>query len=107
MPIFSGNTRTPHSWKRRPSVSPGKAELSNCSAPGVFDGQCGHRIFLTCRHHCCEMTANFALEGILDTIIRDDRSQGQIMSGPQPEQEVAARHAQHIVNQKPVFSPVE
>ena len=30
------------------------------------------RIFLTSRHHCCEMMATYAMEGILDAALRDD-----------------------------------
>lgn len=30
------------------------------------------RVFLTARHHCCEMMANYAMEGILDAALRDD-----------------------------------
>ncbi|MBO5958602.1 MAG: hypothetical protein J6Q65_00620 [Lentisphaeria bacterium] len=30
------------------------------------------RIFLTSRHHCCEMMATYAMEGILDAILKDD-----------------------------------
>ncbi len=39
---------------------------------GRLDGQCDHRVLLTCRHHCCEMMASYALEGIMDTVLSDD-----------------------------------
>ena len=38
---------------------------------GRLDGGCAHRVVLTCRHHACEMMANWALEGILDTALGD------------------------------------
>jgi hypothetical protein len=31
-----------------------------------------HRVAITCRHHCCEMMASYALEGLVDWIVRDD-----------------------------------
>lgn len=39
---------------------------------GRLDGACAQRVVLTCRHHACEMTANWVLEGILDTALGDD-----------------------------------
>jgi len=36
---------------------------------GRLDGEPEHRIFLAARHHCCEMTANFVLEGVMDAIL--------------------------------------
>ena len=33
---------------------------------GRLDGKPDHRVLLTCRHHCCEMIASYALEGIMD-----------------------------------------
>jgi len=32
---------------------------------GRLDGKCAHRVLLTCRHHACEMMANYVLEGII------------------------------------------
>lgn len=31
-----------------------------------------HRVAITCRHHCCEMMASYALEGLVDWIVRDE-----------------------------------
>lgn len=39
---------------------------------GRLDGRCAHRVVLTCRHHACEMMADWALEGILDTALGED-----------------------------------
>ena len=39
---------------------------------GRLDGGAKHRIFLTCRHHCCEMTASYVLEGALEAMLGDD-----------------------------------
>lgn len=36
---------------------------------GRLDGKCEHRVLLTCRHHACEMMANYALEGIMETVL--------------------------------------
>jgi hypothetical protein len=38
---------------------------------GRIDGGADHRVLLTCRHHCCEMMASYALEGLVDTILGD------------------------------------
>lgn len=38
---------------------------------GKLKGTPDHRVLLTCRHHCCEMMASYALEGIMDTILGD------------------------------------
>lgn len=39
---------------------------------GCLDGACQQRVLLTCRHHCCEMMASYALEGIMASIMADD-----------------------------------
>lgn len=31
-----------------------------------------HRVLITCRHHCCEMMANYVLEGILESALSSD-----------------------------------
>ncbi len=36
---------------------------------GRIDGACDIRVLLTCRHHCCEMMADWALEGIMETVL--------------------------------------
>jgi hypothetical protein len=38
---------------------------------GRLDGNCDHRVLLTCRHHCCEMMASYSLEGIMETVLAD------------------------------------
>lgn len=38
---------------------------------GQLDGGCQHRILLTCRHHACESTASFSLEGLMDAALAD------------------------------------
>lgn len=38
---------------------------------GRLDGTASHRIFLTARHHCCEMMANDVLEGLMATVLAD------------------------------------
>ena len=39
---------------------------------GRRDGEARYRFFLTCRHHCCEMTASYVLEGVLEAMLGDD-----------------------------------
>jgi len=36
---------------------------------GDLSGDPAHRVLLTCRHHCCEMTASYALEGLMQTVL--------------------------------------
>jgi hypothetical protein len=36
---------------------------------GRLDGKCRARVFLTCRHHACEMMASYSLEGILAEVL--------------------------------------
>lgn len=38
---------------------------------GRIDGKCDHRVFLTCRHHACEMMASYSLEGIMESVLTD------------------------------------
>ncbi len=39
---------------------------------GRLDGKAEHRVMLTARHHCCEMMASYALEGVIDAVMADD-----------------------------------
>jgi hypothetical protein len=43
---------------------------------GRLDGRAAYRVALTCRHHCCEMMASFALEGVLEAVL-DDSAEGR------------------------------
>jgi len=38
---------------------------------GRLDGHCTQRVLLTCRHHACEMMANYAMEGIVEATLAD------------------------------------
>ncbi len=38
---------------------------------GRLDGRAPRRVLLTCRHHACEMMANYALEGLIAFVLRD------------------------------------
>ncbi len=38
---------------------------------GKLDAPPQHRVLITCRHHACEMMANWALEGILESVLAD------------------------------------
>jgi hypothetical protein len=38
---------------------------------GRLDDSCDCRILLTCRHHCCEMMASYALEGLMEFVLTD------------------------------------
>ena len=36
---------------------------------GKLDGQPKHRVLITCRHHACESTASYVVEGIMDALL--------------------------------------
>ena len=38
---------------------------------GKLDGEPDHRVLLTARHHCCEMMASYAQEGIVEFVLTD------------------------------------
>ncbi len=38
---------------------------------GRLDGKAEQRVVLTCRHHCCEMMASYALEGLIEGVLAD------------------------------------
>lgn len=38
---------------------------------GRLDGAATHRMFLAARHHCCEMMANYVIEGLLASVLSD------------------------------------
>ncbi|MCG3180080.1 MAG: hypothetical protein BIFFINMI_02434 [Phycisphaerae bacterium] len=39
---------------------------------GAPDGTAPHGVLLTARHHCCEMMANYAMEGLIETAIANN-----------------------------------
>lgn len=39
---------------------------------GRLQGAPKHRILITCRHHCCEMMANYVLEGLMESVLAPD-----------------------------------
>ena len=39
-----------------------------------------HRVLVTARHHCCEAMANYAMEGIIETVL-GDRDEGRWLAG--------------------------
>lgn len=38
---------------------------------GRLDGNCAHRVLLTCRHHACESMASYSLEGVMEAVLAD------------------------------------
>lgn len=39
---------------------------------GNLEGAAKHGILMTCRHHCCEMMANYVLEGVMESALAPD-----------------------------------
>ncbi|MBM3476369.1 MAG: peptidase M14 [Armatimonadetes bacterium] len=37
-----------------------------------------HRVLVTARHHCCEMLASYALEGLIDAVLADEWLRGNV-----------------------------
>lgn len=48
---------------------------------GCVKGRPVHRVAITCRHHCCEMMADYVLEGLMDFVLADPGAEaGRIRS---------------------------
>ncbi len=43
---------------------------------GRLDGECQHRVLITCRHHACETMASYALEGIVEAVLAETDEAG-------------------------------
>ena len=43
---------------------------------GCLEREPTHRVLVTARHHCCEMMASYALEGIVEATLADDATGG-------------------------------
>jgi hypothetical protein len=41
---------------------------------GCVEREAMHRVLLTARHHCCEMLASYALEGVIEATLADDET---------------------------------
>lgn len=48
---------------------------------GRLDDDCQHRVLLTCRHHCCEAMASYALEGLMETVLDGTDGDGEWLRG--------------------------
>ncbi len=44
---------------------------------GCLESEPAHRVAITCRHHCCEMMANYTLEGLIRWVVEDPGSEAQ------------------------------
>lgn len=64
---YAGN---PH-LKVEPHSTTKKSRQTKRLRLGKLTGEPEYRILLTCRHHCCEMMASWALEGIFETVLAD------------------------------------
>jgi hypothetical protein len=38
---------------------------------GRLDGQADYHVWISCRHHCCEMMASYSLEGVIEKLLDD------------------------------------
>ncbi|MBN1808629.1 MAG: peptidase M14 [Planctomycetes bacterium] len=70
-----------HDFAREYAGRPGFGLSTLCRSNGGRDvelvrlgaGESGRlKVLLTCRHHCCEMMASYALEGIISSVMADD-----------------------------------
>jgi len=66
--LLKAHERNPHlAWETLCKTKKGRdVELLRF---GRLDGRPEHRVVVTCRHHCCESMASFALEGILESAL--------------------------------------
>ncbi|MHC4177088.1 MAG: hypothetical protein ACYSWU_06260 [Planctomycetota bacterium] len=68
---FLGRFRdNPHLKVERHSITRKGRENRRLRA-GRLDGQPEYRVLITCRHHCCEMMAGWALEGVIEAVLAD------------------------------------
>ncbi len=49
-----------------------KARQVEMLRAGRLDGDPLARVAVTCRHHCCEMMASYAVEGVIESVLADD-----------------------------------
>jgi len=68
--FLDGLARTPH-LRRDVLCSSRKGRSVELLRLGRLDGQCRHRLLVTCRHHACEAMASFVLEGIVEEVLCD------------------------------------
>ena len=61
----------PHLTVERHSTTK-KGRTTRRLRAGRLDGRPEYRVLITCRHHCCEMMASWALEGIIETVLDED-----------------------------------
>ncbi len=47
----------------------GKGRKAEWIRFGRLDGKAPQKVYLTARHHCCEMMASYALEGLMETVL--------------------------------------
>ena len=59
-------------WQRHLLCRSRKGRDVEWLALGAPADTAAHRVVFTARHHCCEMIANFVMEGIIDGILADD-----------------------------------
>lgn len=57
------------SVKRQVLCTTTKGRQAEWLSLGRLRGAAKHRILLTCRHHCCEMMANYVLEGLMESVL--------------------------------------
>ena len=61
-------------WQRNVLCRSRKGRDVEWLALGAPADTAAHRVVFTARHHCCEMIANFAMEGIIDGILGADEA---------------------------------
>ncbi|NLF21882.1 MAG: peptidase M14 [Lentisphaerae bacterium] len=59
-------------WQRHVLCRTRKGRDVEWLALGAPATTAAHRVVFTARHHCCEMIANYAMEGIIDGVLADD-----------------------------------
>lgn len=88
-----GMTYTEANWARfiarvgkHPALTPGVLCKSRKGRPvemarvGRLDGAAQARVAVAARHHCCEMMASYAVEGLIEGVLADDET-GRWLSG--------------------------
>ncbi len=57
----------------------GKGRRAEYLLMGCGDSQPRHRVAVTCRHHCCEMMADYVLEGLVEWVLEGESADSQWM----------------------------
>lgn len=77
--FVSRHSGNPH-FNTQPLTKSERGREVSLWSVGKIDGPADFRVLLTCRHHCCEMMASYALEGLVETVLADSEMSAWLRS---------------------------